>query len=374
MHQIRFSLLRVVKLPLMRFIVAVFVVLAIILGVLTYQNRFGVEEKVNSSGSRSAEKKSIKPSGKYQPQKILFVPYWTITSTNNIEDFDTLAYFGIAVDRSGINEDESGYKNINKFLDASEDKNNYLVVRMLDSEIINDVLENSSARKNVITQSIDVARQHKFKGIILDLEFSAIPFESVIKRVANFYKEFYAEARKNNLEFSSLLYGDTYFRGRPYEVSEIGKNSDRVYIMAYDFHKSRGNPGPNFPLKNKDKYGYDFKTMVSDFKLDVPAEKLATVFGMFGYDWPIDNEGRSKSPGVPKTTYQIEAFLEKCTNESSCVVDKDLETQIKYENEREKHEMWFEDKNSVNEKIKYLNSQGLTSVGYWANSFWNSKL
>lgn len=358
----------------MRFILAIFIILALILGFLTYQNRFVTEEKAKELQQEPTRKKTVTSSKDYKSQEILFVPYWTLSSEDNFEDFESLAYFGIAVNKEGINKEETGFINLKNFLNASKGKENFLVVRMLDSEIINHILQNETSRKKVISESINIARANNFSGIILDLEFSAIPFESVIKRVTNFYKEFYIEARKNDLEFSSLLYGDTYFRGRPYQVSEIGKNADKIYVMAYDFHKARGNPGPNFPLNKNNKYDYDFKEMIEDFKSDVPAEKLVTVFGMFGYDWKVDNQGRGKEIANPRTTYQAEAFMRDCLLDKSCKTDRINETRILYESEDEKHEVWFEDTVSVREKIKYLNSQGLNSLGFWANSFWNSKL
>lgn len=374
MPQTRLSLLGMVKLPLMRFLFVIFIAIAIILGVLTYQNRFGGEDTIKTTRLISENKKENNSPGNYEEQKILFVPYWTLNSNENIEDFETLAYFGISVNRRGINREEAGFKNLGNFRKISVNKKNYLVVRMLDSEIVSDILQNQSSRKKIIDESINVSKENNFLGIILDLEFSAIPFESVVKRVTGFYNEFYTSSHKNDLEFSALIYGDTYFRGRPYEVSEIGKSSDRIYIMAYDFHKARGNPGPNFPFDSKNKYDYDFKTMINDFLSDVSSEKLVTLFGMFGYDWVIDNEGRGKEFATARTTYQAETFLEKCTSDNSCSIFKENATQIKYEKDGKNHEVWFENSGSIKEKIKYLNSQGLKSVGYWANSFWNSKL
>jgi spore germination protein YaaH len=357
----------------MRYIIVSFIILAIILGIFVYTNRFGGENIITKLNPSLVSNDSNKSSGNYQAQKILLVPYWTLDQTENIEDFDTLAYFGIAVNEKGIDREDAGYKNLEKFKDNSANKNNYLVVRMLDSEQINKILENSSSTKNVIGESIQIALENNFTGVILDLEFNAIPFEAVVKRVTGFYKEFYSEAQKNHLEFSSLIYGDTYYRGRPYEVSEIGKNSDRIYIMAYDFHKARGNPGPNFPFDSKNKYDYDFKTMIDDFIKDVPEEKLLTVFGMFGYDWTIDDEARGKGTATPKTNYQIEAFMEKCQNDASCRIENNNETRINFESDGEKHEVWYDRPSIIQEKISYINSRGLKSVGYWANSFWNSK-
>ena len=76
-------------------------------------------------------------------------------------------------------------------------------------------------------------------------------------------------------------------------------------IMAYDFHKVKGNPGPNFPLNGKETYGYDLQKMTDDFLQFVPPEKLTIIFGLFGYDWVIDDKNNALQSGEALSYLQI---------------------------------------------------------------------
>ena len=84
--------------------------------------------------------------------------------------------------------------------------------------------------------------------------------------------------------------------------------------MAYDFSKASSGPGPNFPLGGQNIYGYDMGKMADDFLQVVPNQKLGVVFGLFGYDWPVDDKGNAIGQGQPLTDLQIQnKFLNGCS-------------------------------------------------------------
>lgn len=303
-------------------------------------------------------------------EEYIIIPYWTLNSDIVSTPYENLMYFGISATEQGIDKSEDGYKRLPEFIQNSQGKKTYLVVRMLDQDINMKVLENKNAQKQIISESVAIAKENGMKGVALDLEIQGIPFESFVSSISDFNKEFYIDVKKENLLFGTFMYGDAYFRARPFNISEIGKNADRVFIMAYDFSKARGNPGPNFPLEEAD-YGYSFKTMIQDFTSQVPKQKLTIVFGMFGYDWTIDEKGRGKGKTITRSTFEFQKFLTLCVSENSCTVNSNdaSETKITYEKDLEKHEAWFENESSVKKKIDYLNSQGINSIGYWAYSY-----
>lgn len=305
-------------------------------------------------------------------EEYIFVPYWTISSDLADAPYDNLIYFGISADLEGIDKTDLGYKNMSEFIANTQGKETHLTVRMLDSDVNLEILDNKNLQEKVISQSIDIARENGFTGIILDLEIQGIPFESFVQSITDLNINFSKSARNNNLTFGTLIYGDAYFRARPYSVKEIAQNVDRVYVMAYDFSKARGNPGPNFPLSSKEVYGYDFKTMTVDYLKDVSAEKLTVVLGMFGYDWEIDNENRGIGIASSKSTLGFEKFMISCVDSNSCSVSVDpdsKETQIIHTQENKKHIVWFETSSSADRKIEFLKSSGVNSIGFWAYSF-----
>lgn len=305
----------------------------------------------------------------------LFVPYWTLPKRAiDEENIDQLIYFGITPDKEGINTNDAGYINLSKFSRVANGADSLLTLRMLDSTTNLAILKDTKLAQQVISQTITTAKQNDFSGIVLDLELSALPFDSTITRINNFIAEMHKQAKSSNLSFSVLLYGDTFFRIRPFDVKTIAKNTDRVMVMAYDFHKARGNPGPNFPLDGRESYGYDFKKMVDDYLRFVPAEKLTVVFGLFGYNWMVDEKQKTVGTGESISYSKIQAdFLTDCQYKD-CFVSRDStseETKIAYTDKDDKpHIVWFEDPVSVKKKQEYLKIRGINSYSIWAYSYY----
>lgn len=310
-----------------------------------------------------------------EPEQSIFIPYWTFGSQPlETSEYDALIYFGIGVDKNGIDTKDPGYDKVQDFIALSDSsKKRLLTVRMVDQEVNSEIIKNDRVKQRIITDSIKLAQQHGFDGIVLDFETSALSFDTVTFRISDFHKNFYQSVKKENMLFYATLYGDTYYRVRPYDVKVISENADRIFIMAYDFHKSRGNPGPNFPLKGREKYGYDFETMISDFVKDANPRKLSVVFGMFGYDWAVTSDNMAKQNGVPESYNLIRnTYITEC-QEESCSYKRDSvsgETMVEYQDaEGEKHIIWFEDPQSAAAKKKFLEKQGIRSYSYWAYSF-----
>lgn len=317
----------------------------------------------------------IKSSVTKKPTTSLFVPYWTVgTRRIDDKDYDRIMYFGLSVNEKGIDTEDAGYKKINSFLKLTDtNKERFLVIRMINSATNSKVLNNNELQAKIIKDSVELAKANGFNGIVLDFEMSALAFESVIKSITEFYRSFYKEVKDNNLQFIITLFGDTFYLARPYDVSEIAKNTDEILIMAYDFHKARGNPGPNFPLNGKKKYGYDFAQMVEDFSKSVPAEKLSIVFGLFGYDWIVNDKNEASQSATPLSFFQIkDRFLSSCSF-VECSSNRDLEsaeTEVRYEDaDGTQHSVWFEDLESVEKKRMFLKEKGIESIGFWAYSY-----
>lgn len=316
---------------------------------------------------------AVKATRESDVSRSLFVPYWGLDD-KKIQGYDSYLYFGISPAGSGINKKETGYTNMDNFLESvpanSEKK---LVLRMLDSDVTFPILKDTAKQKILMRDTIALAKDEGFSGVVLDLEVTAVPFDSLIKQINEFTKLFYAEAKNNDLSFTIMFYGDTFYRLRPFDVKALAGNADEFMIMSYDFSKSRGNPGPNFPLRGKEVYGYDMTRMSEDFLRFLPPEKTTIVFGLFGYDWEVDDKGKAIGQGEPLTYEEIkEKFLDDCKFEGCTVRRKNdsTETEIRYiDAENKKHIVWFEDMESVKIKEEYLKERGIGNFSFWAHSY-----
>lgn len=307
--------------------------------------------------------------------KTLFIPYWTVGSQQiNTSEYNQLVYFGVSVNVHGIATQEDGYKNIDQFLTLTNRKSKRLLaIRMITTDTNRIVLADKNLQKKIIDQSIHLAKAKEFDGVVLDFEISALGFTTITNNISNFEIKFADTVKENKLLFYATMYGDTFSRFRPFNVKSIASHADGVMIMAYDFHKANGNAGPNFPLKDNQNEGYDFEKMIHDFLQQVPPEKITIVFGLYGYDWTVDEKGNSVDQATSLSDNQIQQkFLNKCafTNCNVIIDGESAETKILYTDSNQKnHILWFEDVRSIAKKTAFLASKNIKSIAYWAYSY-----
>lgn len=316
----------------------------------------------------------------------LFVPYWRLSEsyappTISQSDLTTLMYFAIHPLPDGtLDRSEPGYTHLPTFMAQTQnlDSAHLLTVSMQNEDISSPILESPILQRKLAEEVSLTAHTYGFDGIVLDLEYAALPTTEVVSQISTFTQTFSDIAHTNGLTFSITLYGDTYYRSRPYDVKTLATSVDFVYIMAYDFHKSYGQPGPNFPLsttsQNGTSYPYSLEVALEDFLSDVPKEKLIVTYGLFGYDWMVDDQNRPAKQAQARTLSQFTSqFKPECT-ELHCTVTRDQssqETSVSFtDSSGQKHSMWFEDFQSMTSKIKRARSFGISNAGIWAYGYY----
>ncbi len=321
------------------FILVIFLLIGLLL-TFKYKLNKDLSQPVNTpvamNGRASISTIQIKP-GK-ETRTSLFIPYWTLTDEQiGTNGFDSFIYFGIKPDKEGISKTEQEEKNLEQFNEMlPSDSRKLLALRMTETGENLDILSKPLLQQKIIDQTIKIAKDNNMQGIVLDLEISAIPFDSLTKSINKFTSEFYKSAKKARLSLALTFYGDTLYRARPYDVKTLSKNADTIMIMAYDLNKPSGNPGPNFPLKGREKFGYDAIKMTDDFLEFIPPEKISVVFGLFGYDWMVNEKGNGLEEAQALTLSQIkQKFIDPAKQDKfiNLVLSRDRdagESQIQY--------------------------------------------
>lgn len=356
-----------------------FLFIILILVIYLFKNRPVREWSSPSPEKTSKLEKPSLPSLPLIEKEAVFVPYWASfkQKDNRLNSQDRLIYFGISIDQNGLNRQDLGLRRLNKFKKISRGKRQWLVLRMTNDKTSQKILENRKSWPKIDSQAVDFTKANNFQGLVLDLEPKGIAFEKTVTTTRDFIAHLHQRTKKENLPLAVLVYGDLFFRHRPFDLKNIAIDSEEVMVMAYDFHKSYGEPGPNFPLRGQDKFGYDMETMISDFLKFVPSNKLTVVFGMYGYDWAVDEKKRPLKKAKIKTLNEIrKEFLGSCQWEN-CVIKRDSlsqETEINYVESKVvdhygylyPHIVWFEDEKSVAAKKKFLKTKGIFSFARWA--------
>jgi hypothetical protein len=341
------------------------------------QNRSGEPVSVQSpglpSGTPGTESSDGSDSGRAPIRKeSLFVPYWNLTGTPD-RKYERLIYFGISATRNGIDEDDQGFTGLDAFDTFAGDAEKWLTLRMLDYDENAAILDDRTSWATIANETAALAEERGYTGVVLDLETGLAAFGVSPESINGFARALRKETDARGLDLAIAVYGDAAFRKRPFDVKTLGDIADEIMVMAYDFHKSFGLPGPNFPLGGRDEYRYDFRTMVEDYREAVPPERLTVIFGMYGYQWVVDDQGRPVKAAVAVTLKDAQRDFGANCDERNCVVTRDktsAETKVTYtDGEGKDRVVWYEDEKSVLRKREYLESQGIGSVSYWVYGY-----
>lgn len=342
------------------------IVTLIVLGLLQSGQQPQSRPKTVENNVRSTTPRPVLAS---QLVKNIFVPYWV--ENGGETDHEVFYYFGLGFDDAGNPIQDLSYQRINMLAHVAASRK-MLVVRLLQDRVIDSALQDFGVQQNIVKTTLEAVEANQFAGAVLDLEKS-YSFKSDTKdRISKFVHYFCTSLRKNYKDCFTLVYGDTYRLQRPYDIAALAKSSDRILVMAYDFHKAGGEPGPNFPFSNN--YDYDFKQMVTDFTTDVPPEKLEIVFGMYGYDWTLNDQG---TPLKQAQSLSLNTIRSRMEGEWKMHIYKQThdptsgEKSVWYtDTDERKHVVWYEDEESVQKKITYLLQHGIRHTSYWAYGYY----
>ncbi len=355
------------------------VVVGVIAGIFIYFNQYKTQPAHQTSDKRvlSAHQEPTAaptPTPVASGTKSLFVPSWSsFPDGETFDGYDRLIYFGVTVTKEGITKDDA-YEKLKDFTAAAGSKPVWLTVKMIDTDANARILNATTSWDTIASDTVALVGDHHLKGVVLDLEMSAMASEGLVSRITDFVKKYHEVLHAKNIPLAIAIYGDVYYRKRPFNMVELGKTGDEIMIMAYDFHKSYGEPGPNFPLGGRDTYGYDFSTLLTNFTDQVPASKLTIIYGMYGYDWIVDEKKRPIKPAKAVTLNEVrKTFIQSC-EKKNCLVRRDdvsAETEVDYIDEYTNyHIVWFEDEESAKRKAEAMGKKGIGSTAYWAYGYY----
>lgn len=360
----------------MKKIITVLLLLVAIVYLLVF---YLYSKTVNSKNSKKVEVPSFTPTTsqkkKLVPTSFIFIPYWDIPrAPTDIFSYDEIIYFGVTPGASGVSKTDEGYRNLDEFNAVTTGRSHKtLTLRMTDADQTLSILKNEKSQRDITSDLITIASENGFRNILLDLELSGLYNEDTIGQINSFVQYLYTETKKNNIGLYMAVYGDTFYRKRPFNIQTLSTFVDGFYIMAYDLHKSIGEPGPNFPLRGKEKFGYDFETMTDDFLRYVPVEKLSVIFGMYGYDWIVDEKKRPIKPAKAISLTDITAsFVDNCPwkNCTNLQDSRAKESEINYIDQYlNYHIIWYETEASVQAKKEFLKKKGIGNTGFWVYGY-----
>jgi spore germination protein len=224
------------------------------------------------------------------------------------------------------------------------------------TEIVHQVLNNPTARTNLVNNIVYLVSRKGYGGVNIDFERVSAEdrdlFTGFLRQLRDrFAPEGYvltiAVPAKTSEEIPWL---------RGYDYGGIGAVVDFMFIMAYDWHHAGSEPGPVAPIT-------EVRRTIEFAINKVPRRKIILGVPLYGYDWIIP--------------YQAGTVAQAISNQDAIDTAMRYQSPIQYAEEYESpffryrdqqgqmHEVWFEDVRSMSQKLILVREYGLQGNGAW---------
>jgi|GEM_PF-682316 Predicted glycosyl hydrolase len=230
-----------------------------------------------------------------------------------------------------------------------------MVANYFDGKITKSLLESSENRQRLINNLLQAVKQNNYKGVNIDLEgiysYNRSQFTTFMSEL---YNTFHSQGFLVTVAIPAKTWDNPVdgWSGA-YDYEKIGEYSDKVIIMAYDYHWSGGTPGSIAPI--------DWVQKVVDYTVKViPKEKIVLGLAAYAYDWPA-NGAKAESYSLSET-YSV-------ASKYGAVIKWDSVSKSSYYNYTDSsgiyHTVWFEDSTSIGYKLDIVNNFDLSGISIW---------
>lgn len=147
------------------------------------------------------------------------------------------------------------------------------------SEAIGSIMKDAGKRKLFTEKLLAACRKYNFCGINIDLEDLQINDNALL---TTFVSELSAVFHKEGLYVTQ----DVAPFNEDYDMEQLAKCNDYLFLMAYDEHNSASKPG--------DVCSQQFVERATDWAArNIPNDKLVLGLAAYGYDWCEDKQGET---------------------------------------------------------------------------------
>ena len=336
---------------------------------------------------------------KPKPKKIIFgyLPYWSIENLKytQLDKLTDIAYFGLYVEADGTFmtkvEDgtaEPGYnawrnnKDLADFIRFAKKSGVRLSLTVIshDDKKSDKILTCKECWPTLLANIKSELDYHEITDVNLNFEYVDFqkPEISVAYTELTSYLNFELDTTYGNSFLTVATFADSFVKPRITNVEALGKVSDGLFIMAYDFrYPNSDNAGPVAPIDGIGiQSDYDLTTMLKDYMRVVPPSKLIMGVPYYGYNWVVeDKEALAKRiPGDDDIGHsQSQAY----TNIMDTIIE--LKPEIKWDGLSKSpyfsytspetgsiRQVYYENVESLKSKYKLVKENNLGGIGIWA--------
>ncbi|MFC1727368.1 glycosyl hydrolase family 18 protein [Patescibacteria group bacterium] len=227
------------------------------------------------------------------------------------------------------------------------------VFNEFDSQSVTNLLTDQFLQEQLVTKLIDLAQENGYQG--WDLDWEEID-RADNERFSNFVRFLAEELHKNDLLLSVTVHAQTgqlddWDGSKGQNWLKLGQRADQIRIMAYDFHHSGTEPGPVTPSGK-------LRAVIGFALSQIPKEKIVLGLPTYGYDW--------WEKGAWSLQY-TEAIKVITDNRGHWQYDsQEMAVTGQYVFENQKHQLWFENAQSIVAKINLATDLGVRNFIFWS--------
>lgn len=329
-----------------------------------------------------------------------FFPYWNLKYANdlNISSLTHFAYFAIDLKADGtINkkvnlvESEPGWNKIKQketgklfYQSKLLGQKTVIVITAMEPEVIEGILSSNETKAVAVSSIMNVYKDFDFDDINIDFEYvgegnkdirdSFVDFISKTRQACTSYKK--------HCQIDVDIFASAVENPRLWDLEKLSTVTDRFIVMAYDYYrKSSPQAGPIAPIKGKCNSIFtqektclenDIITHLSQISKVVSSNKIILGVPFYGYEWQtasVDFLANTYLGTGALSTYQRTQLLfqdTKIATLSALWSETTLSPYIVYEKEGKIYQVHFENAQSLEQKIKLVESANLGGIAIWA--------
>lgn len=327
-----------------------------------------------------------------------FLPYWMLENSKFIQmdKITDIAYFALRINPDGsiMTRDYEGFiepgydnwknsKTLDNLIKKAKANNVRFALTIIshDDDITYEFLD---CRNCWDVLADNIIAELKSKGIKdLNMDFELVEanakegYPEKYSQLVNYLNFKLDEEFENSFVVTSTL-PDSVYKPRITDISTLSNASDALFVMAYDFHRpSSQTAGPVAPLEGgKLVADYDITTMLDDYLLQAPANKLVLGVPYYGYNWLVYDWSSyaTRIPGNDVLGYSISQTYEHVNDTKlaySPTVLWDELAKVPYftyfnSEKGTNRQVYYEDVNSLREKYQFAKKKNLAGIGIWA--------
>lgn len=330
-----------------------------------------------------------------------FFPYWNLKYSDQlyIQQLTHFAYFAVDLNPDGtINkvnsskEQEPGWNKLNSkqvgsllYQSKLLGQKTVLTITAMDPDLIESIAADPTHSQTAVNSIMTVYRDFGFEDINVDFEYVGEPTQNIRDGFTNFIKKLRVACKATNSRCSIDIdiFADAAAKIRLWDLRGLSSITDRFIVMAYDYYrKTSTQSGPVAPLIGKCNESptsssgkcldADIVTHLSLITKIIPSEKIILGIPFYGYEWQTASTdflaNTYPHTGALATYQRVQSLFSDPTISSLSAKwsESTLSPYLSYSKGNEIHQIYFEDAQSLEQKVKLVQSANLGGVAIWA--------